>query len=51
MLQRLHIAFAQVKASNMLLLNLRYGINLNRCDKYIALSNLRIYNTWKNIKM
>ena len=25
-------------------------INFTRSDKYIALSNLRIYYTWKNIK-
>ena len=33
-----------------ILLNLRYKINLKRSDKYGALSNLRIYYTWKNIK-
>ena len=31
-----------------LLLNLK--INLRRKDKYIALSDLSIYSTWKNIK-
>ena len=25
-------------------------INLKRSDKYVALSNLSIYNTWKNIQ-
>ena len=25
-------------------------INLKRNDKFVALSNLSIYNTWKNIK-
>ena len=34
-----------------LLLNLSDKINLNRSDKYVALSNLSIYYTWKNIKM
>ena len=33
-----------------LLLNLTDKINLKRSDKYIALSNLSIYYTWKNIK-
>ena len=34
-----------------LLLNLTDKIDLMRKDKYIALSNLRIYYPWKNIKM
>ena len=34
-----------------LLLNLRDKIDLKRSDKYVALSNLSIYYTWKNIKM
>ena len=33
-----------------LLLNLVNKINLRGKDKYIALSNLSIYGTWKNIK-
>ena len=33
-----------------LLLNLTGKINLKRSDKYVALSNLSIYYTWKNIK-
>ena len=33
-----------------LLLNLTNKINLRRKDKYIDLSNLNIYYTWKNIK-
>ena len=33
-----------------LLLNLRDKANLKRSDKYLALSNLSIYHTWKNIK-
>ena len=32
------------------LLNLRDKIDLRRKDKYIALSNLSIYDTWKDIK-
>ena len=32
------------------LLNLSDKINLKRSDRYIALSNLSIYYTWKNIK-
>ena len=30
--------------------NLSNKINLKRSDQYVALSNLSIYNTWKNIK-
>ena len=33
-----------------LLLNLTDKIDLRRKDKYIALSNLSIYYTWKNMK-
>ena len=33
-----------------LLLNLLDKINLKRSDQYVALSNLSIYYTWKNIK-
>ena len=33
-----------------LLLNLPEKINSNRKGKYVALSNLNIYYTWKNIK-
>ena len=33
-----------------LFLNLREKKNLKRSDKYVALSNLSIYYTWKNIK-
>ena len=33
-----------------LLINLADKINLKRSDKYVPLSNLNIYYTWKNIK-
>ena len=33
-----------------LLLNLSDKINLKISDKYVALSSLSIYYTWKNIK-
>ena len=33
-----------------LILNLLDKINVKRIDKYVALSNLSIYYTWKNIK-
>ena len=33
-----------------LLLNLSDKINLKRSDKYVTLSNLRIYYTWQDIK-
>ena len=36
--------------THRLLINLLDKINLKRSDKYIALSNLTIYYTWKNIK-
>ena len=36
--------------SHILLLNLIDKINLKRSHKYVALSNLSIYYTWKNIK-
>ena len=34
--------------SHRLLLNLTDTINLKRSDKYVALSNLYTYITWKN---
>ena len=33
-----------------LLLNISDKINLKISDKYVALSNLSVYYTWKNIK-
>ena len=33
-----------------LLQNLAHKIKLKRSDKYIVLSNLSVYYTWKNIK-
>ena len=36
--------------SRRLLLILSDKINLKRSDKYVALSNLSIYYTWKNVK-
>ena len=36
--------------SHRLLLNLTDKIDLRRKDKYIALSNLNISDTWENIK-
>ena len=35
---------------HILLLNLQDNINLKRSGKYVSLSNLSIYYTWKNIK-
>ena len=37
-------------APRRLLLNLTDKINLKRSDKYLALSNLSICYTWKNIQ-
>ena len=34
-----------------LLLNFSDEINLRRSDEYVALSNLSIYDTWKNIEI
>ena len=36
--------------AHRLLLNLSDEINLKASDKYVALSNLTIYYTWKNFK-
>ena len=36
--------------SHRLLLNLTDKINLKRSDKYVVLTNVSIYYTWKNIK-
>ena len=33
-----------------LLLNLSDKVNSKRSDKYVALSNLSIYYTWRNVK-
>ena len=44
--------FENIKPSDpqKLLLNLSDKTNLKKRDKYVALSNLSIYYTWKNIK-
>ena len=42
--------YAKTSDPLRLLLNLTDKIDLRRKDKYIALSNLIIYYTWKNIK-
>ena len=36
--------------SHRLLFNLSDKINLKRSDKCVSLSNLSIYNIWRNIK-
>ena len=41
---------SQIFEPHKRLLNLSDKINLNRKDKYVALSNFSIYYTWKNIK-
>ena len=41
---------SQTSNPHRLLLNLSDKINLKRSDKCVALSNPRVYNTWKNIK-
>ena len=40
----------KVSKAHKLLLNLADKINVKRSVKYVALSNLRLYYTWKNIK-
>ena len=40
----------KISDSHRLLLNLTDKVDLRRKDKCIALSNLSIYYTWKNIK-
>ena len=51
----MHVIFMNSKNSkssdpHWLLLNLTDKVDLRRKDKYIALANLSIYYTWKNIK-
>ena len=41
---------SKTSAPHRPLLNLLDKINLKRSEKYVALSNLSIYNTWKKIK-
>ena len=41
---------SKTSAPHRLLLNLLDKINLKRSEKYVALSNLSIYNTWKKIR-
>ena len=41
---------SKISDPHRLLLNLTDKINLKRSDKYVALSNLSIYYTSKNIK-
>ena len=38
---------SKTSESHRILLNLEDKINLKRSDKYVALSNLTIYFTWK----
>ena len=45
----LNSKYSKTSDSQRLLLNLTDKINLKRSDKYIALSNLSIWDTWKNI--
>ena len=41
---------SKITNPHRLILNLAFKINLKRGDKHVALSNLSIYYTWKNIK-
>ena len=41
---------SKISDPHRLLLNLTHKVDLRRKDKYIALSNLSVYYTWKNIK-
>ena len=40
----------KISEPHRLLINHADKIDLKRSDKYVALSNLRMYCTWKNIK-
>ena len=42
---------SKISDPHRLLLNFSTKINLKRSDKYVALSNLIIYYTWKNMKL
>ena len=46
----MHSQNGKTSYSDRLLLNLSDKINLKRNGKYVALSNLSIYYTWKYIK-
>ena len=46
----MNIEISRTSDPHGLLLSLTDIINLRRKDKYIALSNLNIYYTWKNLK-
>ena len=41
---------SKITDPHRVLLNLTDKINVKRSDKYVALSNLSIYYTWKNTK-
>ena len=41
---------SKISEPHRLLLNVTDKINLKRSNKYVALSNLSIHYTWKNIK-
>ena len=41
---------SKTSCPHSLLLNLSGKINLKTSDKSVALSNLSIYNTWRNLK-
>ena len=41
---------SKISDPHRLLLNLTDKINLKRSDKYVTLSSLSMYSTWKNIK-
>ena len=43
--------YSKKSDSDRLLFNLSDEIKLKRSDKYVALSNLSMYYTWKNIKL
>ena len=43
--------YSKKSHSDRLLFNPSDEIKLKRSDKYVALSNLSMYYTWKNIKL
>ena len=42
--------YSKTSDPHRLILNFTNKINLRRSDKYVALSDLSIFYTWKNIK-
>ena len=46
----MNLEYSKIPKPYVLVLNLIDKLDLRKSDKYVALSNLSIYYTWKNIK-